>query len=85
MFFCFSFLLALIFGLMPKCQEDLDKLRQLAKSFDVNVPFYVESFYRYQVNNNISITPSFIWLVSPNQDSSNGSDVIGVIRTTFVF
>ena len=53
--------------------------------FKVDVPIHLESFYRYQINNNLSITPGFIWLVSPNQDNSNGSDIIGVIRTTFVF
>lgn len=53
--------------------------------FKVDVPVHLEGFYRYQFNNNISLTPGFIWLLSPNQDNSNGSDVIGVVRTTFVF
>ncbi|MEB3175880.1 MAG: carbohydrate porin, partial [Cyanobacteriota bacterium] len=53
--------------------------------FKVDVPVHLEGFYRYALNNNISITPGLIWLLAPNQDRGNGSDVIGVIRTTFVF
>ncbi|MFN5516407.1 MAG: iron uptake porin [Cyanobacteriota bacterium] len=53
--------------------------------FKVDVPLHLEGFYRYALNNNISITPGFIWLLAPNQDRGNSSDVIGVIRTTFVF
>jgi hypothetical protein len=75
-------LLGFVFGAQPYLTSFTGGNPQ---PFDVDVPLHIESFYRYQVNNNISITPGFIWLVSPNQDSSNGSDVIGVIRTTFVF
>lgn len=53
--------------------------------FKVDVPLHIEAFYRYQLNDNISITPGFIWLTAPNQDSSNPDDVIATIRTTFQF
>ncbi len=53
--------------------------------FNVDVPVHIESFYRYAINDSISITPGFIWLLAPNQNANNGDDVIGVIRTTFVF
>jgi carbohydrate-selective porin OprB len=53
--------------------------------FKVDVPVHLEAFYRYQFNNNISLTPGLIWLLAPNQDRDNASDVIGVLRTTFVF
>ena len=53
--------------------------------FKVDLPLHIEAFYRYQVNDNISITPGFIWLTAPNQDNSNPDDVIATIRTTFQF
>lgn len=55
------------------------------QSFKNDVPFHIEAFYRYRINDNISITPGVIVLTAPNQDASNGVDVIGNIRTTFTF
>lgn len=55
------------------------------QSFKVDLPMHIEAFYRHQLNDNISITPGFIWLTAPNQDNSNDDDVIATIRTTFQF
>jgi BMFP domain-containing protein YqiC len=49
-----------------------------------NVPLHVEAFYRYQLTDNISLTPGVIWLNSSNQ-GSNDDQVIGTLRTTFTF
>ena len=46
---------------------------------------HVEAFYRYQLTNNISITPGVIWITAPNQDHDNEDIVIGTVRTTFLF
>ena len=48
-------------------------------------PLHLEAFYKYQLNDNISITPGVIWLVAPNQTSNNPDVVIGTVRTTFSF
>ncbi|MDJ0734211.1 MAG: iron uptake porin [Nostocaceae cyanobacterium] len=53
--------------------------------FDNDTPFHIETFYRYPINDNISITPGFIWLTSPNQNSDNDDIFIGALRTTFTF
>lgn len=50
-----------------------------------DIPLHVEAFYKYQLNDNISITPGVVWLVSPNQDSDNDDIIIGALRTTFTF
>lgn len=55
------------------------------QSFRVDLPLHIEAFYRYQINDNISITPGFIWLTAPNQNARNDDDVIATIRTTFQF
>ena len=56
------------------------------RSPDTNdVPIHLEAFYRYQINDNISITPGLIGLINSNQDSDNDGIVIGAIRTTFKF
>ena len=50
-----------------------------------DVPFHIEALYRYQLNDNISITPGFIWLTAPNQNEDNADIYIGTVRTTFTF
>jgi hypothetical protein len=50
-----------------------------------SVPIHVEGFYKYRVNDNISITPGVIYLTSPGQSSNNDDVFIGTLRTTFTF
>ena len=50
-----------------------------------DIPLHVEALYRYQLNDNISITPGIVWLLSPNQNADNDDIFIGAIRTTFTF
>ena len=50
-----------------------------------DVPIHVEALYKYQLNDNILITPGFIWLPNPNQNEDNSDIYIGTIRTTFTF
>lgn len=45
----------------------------------------VEGFYRYQLNNNVSITPGLIWVADPGNDNSVSDSIIGTIRTVFSF
>jgi BMFP domain-containing protein YqiC len=49
-----------------------------------NTPLQIEAFYKYQLTDNISVTPGVIWLNSSNQ-GSNDDQVIGTLRTTFTF
>ncbi|MGB5632703.1 MAG: iron uptake porin [Waterburya sp.] len=50
-----------------------------------DVPIHLEAFYKYQLNDNISVTPGLVWLPTPNQDGDNADIYIGAIRTTFSF
>jgi hypothetical protein len=50
-----------------------------------DIPYHIEGFYKYQVSENISITPGVIWLTSPGQNSGNDDAIIGTLRTTFTF
>ncbi|NJK28549.1 MAG: iron uptake porin [Coleofasciculaceae cyanobacterium SM2_3_26] len=73
---------AIIVGAEPYL-EDLDVPGD--PEFSDDVPLHVEGFYKFQINDNISITPGFIWLLAPNQDNDNNDAVIGTLRTTFTF
>lgn len=55
------------------------------QNFTRDYGVHIEGFYRYQLTDNISITPGVIWLKSPGQNSNNDDAVIGTIRTTFNF
>ncbi|MEQ8380812.1 MAG: iron uptake porin [Coleofasciculus sp. A1-SPW-01] len=52
---------------------------------DDELPWHVEAFYKYQLTDNISVTPGVIWLLNPDQDDNNEDAVIGTLRTTFTF
>lgn len=54
-------------------------------NFSRNYGVHVEGFYRYQLTDNISITPGVIWLSAPGQNDDNDDAIIGTLRTTFNF
>ena len=74
---------ALVVGAEPYLTDiDLDSGNP---DFADDIPLHVEAFYKYQLNDNISITPGVVWLASPNQNGDNDDIFIGAIRTTFTF
>jgi hypothetical protein len=52
---------------------------------DPNSNFHVEGLYRFQINDNISVTPGVIVIVNPENNKNNDTDFVPVIRTTFTF
>lgn len=54
-------------------------------ALDGSANFHVEGLYRFQVNDNISITPGVIVIINPENNSNNSTDFVPVIRTTFSF
>jgi hypothetical protein len=48
--------------------------------------YHLEGFYKYKLNDNISITPGLIYLTNPNQVLTNSTGaLLGTVRTTFTF
>ncbi len=47
--------------------------------------YHLEAFYRIRLNDNISVTPGFIVVFNPRQNSANDTIYIGALRTTFSF
>lgn len=52
---------------------------------DSKIPLHVEGLYKYQLNDNISLTPGIIYLNNPNGNDDDEDAIIGVLRTTFTF
>lgn len=71
-------------GIILGAEPYLAKLENVSR-FSNDTPFHIEGFYKYQLTDNISITPGVIWLTAPNQNADNEDIVIGTIRTTFTF
>jgi BMFP domain-containing protein YqiC len=47
--------------------------------------YHIEAFYRFRVNDNISVTPGFWVILNPENNSNNDTQYVGVLRTTFDF
>ncbi len=47
--------------------------------------YHIEAFYRLRVNDNISVTPGLWTIFNPENNSSNDTQYVGVLRTTFDF
>ncbi len=74
--------LGIIAGVEPTLR-DLDAPG--AANFDNEYGYHIEGFYKYQLTDNISLTPGVIWLTSPGQGENREDIVIGTLRTTFTF
>lgn len=48
-------------------------------------PVQVELFYKYQVTDNLSLTPGVIWISKPEQTTNSQDAFIGTLRGTFTF
>jgi hypothetical protein len=50
-----------------------------------DVPIHIEGLYKYQFNDNISVTPGVVYITNPNGTENDEDALIGVLRTTFTF
>jgi hypothetical protein len=76
----------IIFGMQPRLTgSDSSIGDRLGQRKDPDVGFHLEAFYRYALNDNIDITPGFIWITAPNHNEDNNDEFMGVLRTTFRF
>lgn len=52
---------------------------------DQDTSLHLEAFYRYQVTNNIGITPGILVMINPEHNKDNDTIYVGTVRTTFSF
>ena len=57
----------------------------IAPDLDSATSFHIEAFYRWQVNENIQVTPGLFLITNPNHDEDRSSLWMGTIRTRFSF
>jgi hypothetical protein len=76
-----------LLGFVVGREPYLDKLEAASnlRSFRNDQSWHIEGFYKYQLTDNISLTPGVIWITNPNQNDDNDDIIIGTLRTTFTF
>jgi Carbohydrate-selective porin, OprB family/S-layer homology domain len=77
---------AIIFGQEPKLIGGSIKpsCNGVARA-DCGDNFHIEALYKIKVNGNISVTPGVIVILNPQNNESNGTEFVPVIRSTFTF
>jgi hypothetical protein len=73
----------ILVGMEPKV-TDIDRTLNNGRP-DRDTSLHLEAFYRYQLTDNIQITPGVIWVTAPDFNKNNNDLVIGVIRTVYRF
>ncbi|MCF2145686.1 iron uptake porin [Desmonostoc muscorum LEGE 12446] len=71
-------LAGLVLGMPPKVTSS-------SLIADRDTSLHIEGFYRFQVTDNISITPGLFVITNPEHNANNDSVFIGTIRTTLKF
>ena len=74
----------IVVGREPYMNE-LEVPSGLASGLGQDQSWHIEAFYKYQVTDNISITPGVTVITNANQNDNNDDLIIGTIRTTFEF
>ncbi len=79
----------ILFGMTPRVTDTTFRNAagnpNVRRRIDEEPPYHLEAFYRYRVNDNISVTPGVFVLFNPEGNTANSTQVVGVLRTTFTF
>lgn len=76
--------LGIVVGQEPKLTRTSGFLIDSRRN-DPHTSLHIEAFYRYQIQDNLSITPGLIWITAPDHNNDNGDFAILTIRTTLEF
>ncbi|MGB8701707.1 MAG: iron uptake porin [Thermosynechococcaceae cyanobacterium] len=76
---------AIVIGQQPYVFNKAGNATFQRSTSDPDSNFHIEGLYRFQVNDNISVTPGVIVIINPENNASNDADFVPVIRTTFTF
>ncbi|MFB2880987.1 iron uptake porin [Floridanema aerugineum] len=73
-----------IVGVPPKVTSN-DFLVNGKQAEDPDTSLHIEAFYRYRINNNISVTPIVYVITKPDHNDVNQPIWVGILRTSFTF
>jgi len=72
--------LGVLFGQPPRVTRN-----DIATREDNGTSYHLEALYRYQLTDNISLTPGVLVIFNPEHNNSNDTIYVGTLRTTFTF
>ncbi len=76
----------IVIGVPPKVTSNNYRPRPAAATLsDLDTSIHLEAFYTFRLNKNVTITPDIFAILSPENNSNNGTIWVGSIRTTFSF
>jgi Carbohydrate-selective porin, OprB family/S-layer homology domain len=78
-------LLGFVFGVPPKVTDSDVRRPNGSRREDGDTSYHLEGFYRFQVNDFISVTPGVYVILNPEHNNDNDNIWVGVLRTTFSF
>ena len=54
-------------------------------NFPSDIPWHLEGFYKWQISDQVSLTPGLIWNFNPNQDQTEANIFTSTMRMTVTF
>jgi hypothetical protein len=78
-------LLGFVFGVPPKVTDSDVRRADGSRQKDDDTSYHLEGFYRFQVNDFISVTPGVYVIMNPEHNNGNDDIWVGLLRTTFSF
>jgi Carbohydrate-selective porin, OprB family/S-layer homology domain len=78
-------LLGFVFGVPPKVTDSDVRRANGTEAKNDDTSYHLEGFYRFQVNDYISVTPGVYVILNPEHNNDNDNIWVGVLRTTFSF
>jgi hypothetical protein len=78
-------LLGFVFGVPPKVTDTDVRREDGSRQKDDDTSYHLEGFYRFQVNDFISVTPGVYVILNPEHNNDNDDIWVGLLRTTFTF
>ncbi|MFH7030343.1 MAG: iron uptake porin [Heteroscytonema crispum UTEX LB 1556] len=83
-------LLGVIFGQSPRVTDNdafllNNNLATTTRREDADISYHLETQYRVQLNDNLSVTPALLVIFNPEHNDKNDTVYVGTLRTTFTF
>ncbi|MBW4674869.1 MAG: iron uptake porin [Desmonostoc geniculatum HA4340-LM1] len=78
-------LLGFIFGQSPRVTDSNVADGVGGTIEDLDTAYHAEALYRFQVSDNIAITPGLLVIFNPDHNNNNDTIYVGTLRTTFSF
>ncbi len=75
----------IIVGMQPWVSSSSIAFPEDVRSTDDDSSLHLEGFFQWALTDNLSITPGILVAPNANYDDRNGTLIMGVVRTTFVF